>query len=63
MRRPPTVDDPLPAGEAGWPRLGDKRNAVIELRDRREIDDTVLRRLQTRLDREEVRLAGVADDD
>jgi CPA1 family monovalent cation:H+ antiporter len=43
--------------------LADKRDAVIRLRDQRRIDDTVLRRLQARLDREEVRLAGIAEDD
>jgi CPA1 family monovalent cation:H+ antiporter len=34
-----------------------KRAAVIALRDQRRIDDIVLRRLQTTLDAEEVRLS------
>jgi monovalent cation/hydrogen antiporter len=43
--------------------LTDKRAAVVRLRDAREIDDIVLRRLQSQLDAEEVRLLGpVADD-
>jgi CPA1 family monovalent cation:H+ antiporter len=38
--------------------LGDKRAAVVQLRDAHEIDDIVLRRVQGRLDAEEVRLTG-----
>ena len=41
-------------------RLADKRNAVIKLRDQRRIDDIVFRRIQGRLDREEVRLSDSA---
>jgi CPA1 family monovalent cation:H+ antiporter len=37
-----------------------KRTAVVRLRDARKIDDIVLRRLQTRLDAEEVRLSAPA---
>jgi monovalent cation/hydrogen antiporter len=40
-----------------------KRETVIGLRDRRRIDDTVLRRMQAHLDAEELRLQGQADDD
>ena len=40
-----------------------KRTAVIRLRQQREIDDAVLRRVQAQLDVEEVRLAGVLEDD
>ncbi|WP_454043672.1 Na+/H+ antiporter [Cellulosimicrobium sp. Marseille-Q8652] len=36
--------------------LARKRDTVIRLRDRREIDDTVLRQVQARLDTEELRL-------
>jgi hypothetical protein len=36
---------------------------VIKLRDQRRIDDIVLRRIQGRLDREEVRLADSAMED
>jgi CPA1 family monovalent cation:H+ antiporter len=43
--------------------LADKRTAVLRLRQQREIDDTVLRRVQAQLDVEEVRLAGVLEDD
>ncbi|UUU19668.1 Na+/H+ antiporter [Streptomyces sp. DSM 40750] len=38
--------------------IAHKRATVVRLRDEREIDDTVLRRLQAALDSEEVRLAG-----
>ncbi|MFI9208346.1 Na+/H+ antiporter [Streptomyces sp. NPDC053253] len=38
--------------------IAHKRATVVRLRDERKIDDTVLRRLQTSLDYEEVRLAG-----
>lgn len=43
--------------------LADKRAALIRLRDTRDIDDTVLRRVQAQLDAEEVRLTGVPADD
>jgi Na+/H+ antiporter len=43
--------------------LADKRAALVRLRDAREIDDIVLRRVQARLDHEEVRLTGVPDTD
>src|SRR6185437_14485460 len=42
--------------------LTDKRTAVVRLRDDREIDDIVLRRVQAQLDAEEVRLAGPTPD-
>jgi CPA1 family monovalent cation:H+ antiporter len=42
--------------------LADKRAAVVRLRDAREIDDIVLRRVQSQLDAEEVRLAGPVPD-
>jgi CPA1 family monovalent cation:H+ antiporter len=35
-----------------------KREVVVRLRDERTIDDIVLRRIQTRLDNEEIRLTG-----
>jgi Na+/H+ antiporter len=38
--------------------IGDKRAALVQLRDAHEIDDIVLRRVQGRLDAEEVRLTG-----
>ncbi|MFI6699052.1 cation:proton antiporter [Streptomyces sp. NPDC050509] len=38
--------------------IAHKRATVVRLRDEQRIDDTVLRRLQTALDYEEVRLAG-----
>ncbi|WP_405504367.1 Na+/H+ antiporter [Streptomyces purpurascens] len=38
--------------------IAHKRATVVRLRDERQIDDTVLRRLQAALDNEEVRLAG-----
>ncbi|MFI1213333.1 Na+/H+ antiporter [Streptomyces sp. NPDC020802] len=38
--------------------IAHKRATVVRLRDERNIDDTVLRRLQAALDNEEVRLAG-----
>lgn len=37
--------------------IGHKRATVVRLRDQRQIDDTVLRRIQADLDKEEVRLA------
>ena len=43
--------------------LADKRRAVVNLRDVGRIDDIVLRRLQARLDAEEVRLTGRTADD
>jgi len=43
--------------------LARKRATVIRLRDRRDIDDTVLRQVQARLDVEELRLSRVARDD
>jgi CPA1 family monovalent cation:H+ antiporter len=43
--------------------LTEKREAVQALRHARSIDDLVLLRVQAQLDAEEVRLAGVADDD
>ena len=43
--------------------IGKKRESVIRLRDRGEIDDTVLRRMQDRLDIEELRLSPVRADD
>lgn len=43
--------------------LAHKRTAVVQLRDTGRIDDIVLRRVQARLDREEVRLTATADDD
>jgi len=45
--------------------LADKRSAVVRLRDAGRIDDIVLRRVQSRLDAEEARLAARAglDDD
>jgi CPA1 family monovalent cation:H+ antiporter len=43
--------------------LADKRTAVYRLRQARQIDDSVLRRVQAQLDVEEVRLAGVLEDD
>ncbi|GHE09707.1 Na+/H+ antiporter [Klenkia taihuensis] len=39
--------------------LGDKRDAVVRLRDLHAIDDLVLRRVMAQLDAEEVRLVGV----
>lgn len=43
--------------------LEDKREAVVRLRDEHAIDDGVLRRMQTALDAEEVRLLGVEADE
>lgn len=43
--------------------LAIKREAIVGLRDERHIDDVVLRRLQGRLDVEELRLAEVEEDD
>lgn len=44
--------------ELGLALLARKRDTVIRLRDERRIDDTVLLRLQARLDLEEVRLSA-----
>ncbi|WP_127502140.1 Na+/H+ antiporter [Actinoplanes solisilvae] len=41
--------------------IAGKRAAVIALRDQNRIDDLVVREMQSRLDREEVRLAGGPD--
>jgi monovalent cation/hydrogen antiporter len=41
--------------------LATKRQTVVRLRDEHVIDDTVLRRIQSQLDVEEVRLAGQPD--
>ena len=38
--------------------IAHKRHTVVRLRDEHVIDDTVLRQIQSRLDVEEVRLAG-----
>ncbi len=43
--------------------LAEKRAAIVALRDAGKIDDIVLRRVQAGLDAEEVRLAGVVDDE
>ncbi|MFZ7086827.1 Na+/H+ antiporter [Curtobacterium sp. RRHDQ10] len=43
--------------------LGAKRRAVLDLRKRRAIDDEVVRRIQTRFDVEEIRLAAIVEDD
>ncbi|MCC3264832.1 Na+/H+ antiporter [Arthrobacter gengyunqii] len=43
--------------ELGLALIAQKRNTLIRLRDERRIDDTVLLRLQARLDIEEVRLS------
>lgn len=47
--------------ELGLALIAQKRNTVIRLRDERRIDDTVLLRLQARLDVEEIRLAASHD--
>jgi Na+/H+ antiporter len=63
------TDDPALAAERGEHAddqrlraalIAVKRTAVVRLRDARKIDDIVLRRLQTRLDAEEVRLSAPA---
>jgi CPA1 family monovalent cation:H+ antiporter len=56
------VDEPLRRAEAEYAALrleliAHKRATVVRLRDRREIDDTVLRLIQSKLDVEEVRLS------
>jgi CPA1 family monovalent cation:H+ antiporter len=38
--------------------IGRRRQALLELRDEQRIDDIVLRRVQARLDADEVRLLG-----
>lgn len=43
--------------------LAVKREAIVGLRDERHIDDVVLRRIQGRLDIEEIRLAEVEEND
>jgi monovalent cation/hydrogen antiporter len=43
--------------------LADKRRALAQLRHDRRIDDLVMTRMQNQLDAEEVRLAGVPEDD
>jgi Na+/H+ antiporter len=65
---PDTDPDPARSEQADHRRLrhallAEKRAAVVALRDAGRIDDIVLRRVQAGLDAEEVRLAGVADDD
>jgi len=42
--------------------LDAKRSAVLDLRNRREIDDEVMRRVQQRFDVEELRLAAIVED-
>jgi CPA1 family monovalent cation:H+ antiporter len=44
--------------DLGLALVAHKRATIVRLRDERDIDDTVLRRLQAALDYEEVRLAG-----
>lgn len=58
-----TEDDPALLHNRDYTELrlaliAHKRATVVRLRDERQIDDTVLRRLQADLDNEEVRLAG-----
>ena len=50
-------------GELRRALIAKKREAVIRLRDTGDIDDTVLRRMQDRLDIEELRLSPIAADD
>ena len=50
-------------GELRRALIAKKREAVIRLRDRGEIDDAVLTRMQSRLDIEELRLSPVDADD
>lgn len=50
-------------GELRRALIAKKREAVIVLRDEGRIDDTILRRMQDRLDIEELRLSPVAADD
>ncbi|WP_433558561.1 Na+/H+ antiporter [Pseudonocardia xinjiangensis] len=65
------VEDPALAAERGQHAddqrlraalIAEKRAAVVGLRDSRKIDDIVLRRLQSRLDAEEVRLSAPSAD-
>ena len=50
-------------GELRRALIAKKREAVIRLRDAGSIDDTILRRMQDRLDIEELRLSPIAADD
>jgi monovalent cation/hydrogen antiporter len=50
-------------GELRRALIAKKRESVIRLRDSGRIDDTVLRRMQDRLDIEELRLSPIAADD
>jgi Na+/H+ antiporter len=50
-------------GELRRTLIAKKREAVIRLRDEGRIDDTILRRMQDRLDIEELRLSPIAADD
>jgi CPA1 family monovalent cation:H+ antiporter len=50
-------------GELRRALIAKKREAVIRLRDAGRIDDTILRRMQDRLDIEELRLSPIAADD
>jgi NhaP-type Na+/H+ or K+/H+ antiporter len=59
--RPPWGDGS--EGELRRALIAKKREAVIRLRDEGRIDDTILRRMQDRLDIEELRLSPVAADD
>jgi Na+/H+ antiporter len=59
---PEDEDEPLRAAEAEYAALrleliAHKRATVVRLRDQRDIDDTVLRLIQSKLDVEEVRLS------
>jgi NhaP-type Na+/H+ or K+/H+ antiporter len=65
------TEDPVLAAERGQHAddqrlraalIAEKRAAAVGLRDSRKIDDIVLRRLQSRLDAEEVRLAAPSTD-
>jgi monovalent cation/hydrogen antiporter len=68
----PVRDDGAPSGalwadgsegELRRALIAKKRESVIRLRDSGEIDDTILRRMQDRLDIEELRLSPIAADD
>ncbi|RIX26537.1 Na+/H+ antiporter [Amnibacterium setariae] len=50
-------------GELRRAVIAKKREAVIRLRDEGRIDDTILRRMEDRLDIEELRLSPIAADD
>jgi CPA1 family monovalent cation:H+ antiporter len=59
---PDDEDEPLRQAEADYVALrlaliAHKRATVVRLRDQRDIDDTVLRTIQSKLDIEEVRLS------